>query len=219
MRINTLVIIILTVVSMLSLCTCATKDLSISSKLQDQTKSTASQSSAGTNDSASVVQPALSTLPTRKVYTFKTYTDPTYHCSIDYPEGWLADDSSGIQGDIISSIVSITGPSPDYGNAVIFRVSHPYDSRYMNSLIVNLKNKYKEFILLDNREMQGAWDYYLDYSSIDKPLSELPEMTYRTKIYVKNNKSAAYAIWFTGYRTIYDKFPFSEMAGSFMPGD
>jgi len=211
MRIKTLVIIILIMAGTLTLCTCATKDASTNSNLQDQAKSTASPSSAGTNSPASNI-PASSPLPARKVYTFKTYTNTTYNCSINYPDVWSTSESE--------HSFNFIGPEPDLGSVgVVYRATaecQSLDSQFIDNFIVLQKARHQGFILLDNQQSKGLWDWYLDYSIVDKIEGvDFTDMTYRYKYYFKNTISYNYVIMAMGYRSIYDTYPFEEMLASF----
>jgi PsbP-like protein len=209
-----LIIMSFTATSLLALAACGTSAVSIATQTQGQTKSVAAQpSSESQSTSTNEQQPSSSGSTKRPTYTFKTYTNPTYHFSVNYPSGWEIYEKNEIDG------LTIVGPEPDFGMVILFRKGYPYDSQSIQNIIVNTKNKFKNFVLLDRQEMKGLWDYYLDYSYIDKPPSLPTEMTWRCKDYIQNLASHAYFLQAAGYRAIYDSYPFPEIVDSFKPGD
>jgi len=139
---------------------------------------------------------------------YLTYTNDMLGYAISYPNDWLVEV-------LESNIVRIDPPFPYDGaiHIVAYDKSLPIGVR-VQIFVESKAETWDNFTLLDSREMQGMWDWYVSYD-YDYTWEEYGTH-FHGEAYFKRTEQYTYIVQIDFEKAAYDAYPVSEIVETFM---
>jgi len=141
--------------------------------------------------------------------SFTTYRDERWGYTISYPDDWFVDTQE-------SGMIALNPPSPLTSSNIIFimAIESPGSASEMaQSFLTVEKEKYPVLTVLDNREMEGKWDWYLCYEYLKE--FEYVTVGRRAEVYIKNTEQYMYVVNVDFEDEYYDSYPLSQIVDTF----
>lgn len=136
---------------------------------------------------------------------FTTYTNKEFGYTISYPLNWKAE--------VAKDGTKLLLTAPTKKGSVEIDVSEPMSAEdAAKRWIMAMGTAWTEITLIDNKSMQGDWDWYLSYDY------EALFGTYHGEAYFKQTKSHIYKLDTAGDAAGYKGYPFPTIISSFRLG-
>jgi hypothetical protein len=133
---------------------------------------------------------------------FTTYTSDVGGYSISYPINWQAETTKD------SKVYVIMSPS-HFASVRIDVIDAMAAQQAAQRWIVAMGTGNQDFALLDNKPMEGSWDWYVSY---DYDAGTGP---FHGEAYFKSTADHVYKLDTAGDKTGYDSYPFPTIISSF----
>jgi len=133
---------------------------------------------------------------------FTTYTNDVEGYSVSYPENWVAEISKD------STIYIIKSPSR-YASMRIDVIGTMSAQQAAQRWITAMGTGSLDFALLENKPMEGFWNWYVSYDY------EADIGQYHGEAYFKSTSDHVYKLDTAGDLERYDTYPFSTIISSF----
>lgn len=166
---------------------------------------TLTASNAAANVTKSVVISVTSVPPASpSPSSFVPYRSDTHGYAISYPSDWSLDTG-------VPNTVTMYLPPPSMSSISIVAVEGSFPAEQITQLFVELMTEEysPSFTVLDSREIEGMWDWYLSYEF------EAFDTEFYGEHYCRSTEQRIYAVFSNLEKEDYEAYPLSDILDTF----